>query len=376
MDFEFPPDILMLRDMLRKFVQKEAQPLEMKYFNTGELEPEERARLRKGIEQLGLWGLTVPEAFGGGGLDTLTACLIEEELARTFIPLSIGEVTPLLFACQGDQVAQFLDPALAGERRAWIAAREPGALSPQEWQTNAQPNGNGFIINGCKLLAELPEAGDFFILFARTQPGTDHKGLTAFLLEADAPGLDVSKNDGIVLTLKHLRASNETILGEPGGALNLAIGEAPRAWIRTGARYVGLVERMIEMAIEHARDWVSLGEPLAVRPAIQRMIAEMKVDVESVRWLVYHAAWLADEHPQTDTRATAAQVRLASGEMLQRSLDRVTMIFAGPGPIPQIEPHRMVYSRIPPEALDLALEQARMAVATDLLHLEQIRAES
>jgi acyl-CoA dehydrogenase len=376
MDFEFPPDILMLRDMLRKFVQKEAQPLEMKYFNTGKLEPEERDHLRKGIEQLGLWGLTIPEAFGGGGLDTLTACLIEEELARTFIPLDIGEVTPLLFACQGDQVVQYLDPALAGDRRALIAAREPGSISPQEWQTNAQPNGDGFIINGRKLLAESPEAGDFFILFAGTQPGKDYTGLTAFLLEADAPELDISKNDEVVLTLKDLRASNESILGEPGGALNLAVEEAPRAWIRTGARYVGLVERMTEMAIEHAKDWVSLGEPLAVRPAIQRMIAELKVDVESVRWLVYHAAWLADEHPQTDIRATAAQVRLASGEMLQRSLDRVTMIFTGPGPSPQIEPHRMAYSRIPAEALDLALEKARMAVAADLLDLEQFRAES
>jgi alkylation response protein AidB-like acyl-CoA dehydrogenase len=82
MEFDFPEDTLMLRDMLRRFLDKEAKPLEMQYFNTGELKIEERSRLRKAIEQLGLWGLTVAEEFGGGGLDLLTTCLIEEELGK------------------------------------------------------------------------------------------------------------------------------------------------------------------------------------------------------------------------------------------------------------------------------------------------------
>jgi acyl-CoA dehydrogenase len=157
----------------------------------------------------------------------------------------------------------------------------------------------------------------------------------------------------------------QALLGEVGGALALGAAEAPRAWIRTGARYVGIVERLCQMAAEHARDWVALGAPLAGRPAVQRLLAELRVETESARWLVYHAAWLADRGESI--RGPAAQVRLFTGEMLQRAVDRVTMIYAGPGPSPQIDPRRMVRSAAPAEALEWALEHARLAVAADVL---------
>jgi acyl-CoA dehydrogenase len=369
MNFEFSPDVLMLRDMLRRFVQNEARPLEMKYFNTGHLEPEERARLRKAVEQLGLWGLMVPDAYGGGGLDAVTACLIEEELGKTFIPVDTGAVTPLLYACQGDQVGRFLEPALMGERRALMAAREPGGLQPETWTTTATLEGDKYVLAGIKSLSTLPEEQDFFIVLAKFPADSDSKDLTAFILDGDLPGLAISKNGPPVLSISDVHASQEAMLGEPGRALALATEEARRAWIRTGARYVGMGERLIEMGVEHAKDWVSLGAALSVRPAIQRALAEMRIDVDSVRWLVYHAAWSADKDPDHSIHASAAQVRLASGEMLQRCIDRATMVFAGPGPAPQIDPQRLAYSLVPSETLKLALEQARVAVAAEMLDL-------
>jgi acyl-CoA dehydrogenase len=368
MEFTLPPDTLMLRDMLRRFLQKEARPLEMKYFNSGELAPEERARLRQAIQQLGLWGLMVPEQFGGGGLDTLTACVIEEELGTTFVPVEMGEVPALLYACQGEQLSNYLEPALEALRRPVIAAREPGAdgLQPSAWTTSARAEGEGYLLNGRKSLSALPSAEDFYIVLANAP-----QGLTAFLLEPDAHGLSASQNGNRVLVLEDCRAPGSALLGEPGGALELAAGEAPRAWIRTGARYVGMAERLLEMAGEHARDWVSLGAPLSIRPAVQRMLAESRVEIESVRWLVYHAAWLADTAGNDQLKSAAAQVRLGSGEMLKHTVDRTTMIFAGPGPIPQIEPRRLVKSLVPSDALDLALENARGFIAAELLHLPQ-----
>jgi len=103
----------------------------MKYFNTGELTPEERSRLRLAIQQLGLWGLTVPEEFGGGGLDVITSCVVEEELGGTFIPVDMGEVPAMLYACNEEQTAQYLEPALEAGRQAIIAAREPGPQAVQ-----------------------------------------------------------------------------------------------------------------------------------------------------------------------------------------------------------------------------------------------------
>jgi acyl-CoA dehydrogenase len=158
-------------------------------------------------------------------------------------------------------------------------------------------------------------------------------------------------------------------LGKPGEALALGAQEAPRVWVQTGARYVGIVQRLIEMAVEYARDWVSLGAALAVRPAVQRMVAEMSVELESARWLVYHAAWLADSGQAASMRIPAAQVRLATGELLKRAVHRTTMIFAGPGPATQIEPQLLVRSLVPMDALELSLENARLAIAAEALRL-------
>src|SRR5574341_492560 len=183
MDFEFPPDALMLRDMLRRFVQKEARPLEMKYFTAGELAPEEKARLRRSVEQMGLWGLTAPEEFGGG-LDLVTCCVIQEELGQTFIPVEIGEVTPLLYACAGEQISRYLEPALAGERRAILAAREPGKSRPKDWETKAMPVDEalgGYILNGQKSLSSQPGVEDFFVVFAHTPTVSGESSLSAFL---------------------------------------------------------------------------------------------------------------------------------------------------------------------------------------------------
>jgi acyl-CoA dehydrogenase len=363
MDFNLPQDTLMLRDMLRRFVQKEVRPLEMKFFTTGELEPEEKARLRTAIEQMGLWGLTLPEEFGGG-LDLVSTCVIEEELGSTFIPIDIGAVTPLLFTCRGEQVTRYLEPALAGDRRAIIAAREPGpqGIQPENWGTTAVPEGNNYLLKGKKSISALPAEKDFFIIIASTPAGQ-----TAFLVDADTPGIQITNHGERLLILENCSVSAQTILGDPGNAFQLGGDHARRAWIQTAARYVGIASRLLEMAREHARSWVSLGAPLAVRPAIQRMLAELHVDRESTRWLVYHAAWLADEGKREEWIPAAAEVRLASGEMLKRAVDRTTMLFNGPGPSEQIAPYTLVKSLVPFETLDFALESARAAIAHRLV---------
>ncbi|HEX9616490.1 MAG TPA: acyl-CoA dehydrogenase family protein [Anaerolineales bacterium] len=374
MDFEFPPDTLMLRDMLQRFIQKEVRPLEMKYYTSGGLSPEERARLRKAVEQLGLWGLMVPEEFGGGGLDTVTACLIEEELGGTFIPVEIGNIPVALYACEGEQVDRYLEPALAGDRRAILAVREPGVQSflPLNWSTAARPDGEEFILNGKKVLGTPPSPEDFFIVFSKIQNGSTSQELTAFLLEPGTAGLSLLPGKEFLIEFQDCRMGHDQILGKPGSALEFTKEEAPRAWVQTGARYVGMVERLIEMATEHARDWMVFEAPLAARPAIQRMLADLRIEVESSRWLVYHTAWLIDTGKSDRIRCSAAQVRLATGIMLQRAVDTITMIYAGPGPTAQIEPQRLVQSVVPPEALQLAIEHTRAFVAADMLHLSKV----
>ena len=378
MEFSFSPDTLMLRDMLRRFVEKEAQPLEMKYFSAGALEPKEGAHLRKVIEQMGLWGILVPEAFGGGGLDTITACLLEEELGKTFIPLDLGEVPLLLYACQGEQVERFLEPALAGSRKAFLAVREPDALRPEDWGTSVVQQGDAYMLNGSKLLSAKPGPEDFLIVFAKTE-----QEVTAFVLDADHPGLSlggkdkdgenhrvgkdqrVGENHRMILQIKGCQIGRDSLLGEYGQAFKLGAEEAPRAWIRIGARFVGLADRLVAMAADYAREWVALGSPLMERPAIKRMLAEIHVQVNCARWLVYHAAWLADQG--APLHIPAAEVRLATGEMLQKVTDFVIMVYGGPGPSAPFDLQHVFSSTIPMEALVLGLDGARNMIAADML---------
>ena len=372
MDFEFSPDALMLRDMLHRFMEKEIRPLERNYVSRGFLEPPEQARVQRAVEQMGLWGITVPEKWGGGGLDLVTCCLLDEELGKTFIPVQIGEVPPMLYACQGAQAKNYLEPALAGERKVWLALREPGALLPEAWTTSAvQQNGN-YVINGDKLLVGTPDPGDFMIVFAKGA-----SGVSAFLIDADQDGLLSVKSipgrknepegsvNPVTLRLKDCAVPTDTLLGQEGQALSLGADLAPVFWIRAGARYVGLADRLVGMAAEYARDWVALGEPLQAKPAVQRMLAEMRVKIDGTRWMVYHAAWTGDQGKPL--QLLAAEVRLSAIEMLQSVVDYSSMIFGGPGPSLAIELQRLVQSPIPTEAMDIALRSARSIIAGDLL---------
>jgi alkylation response protein AidB-like acyl-CoA dehydrogenase len=360
MDFEFSSDAIMLRDMLRRFVEEEAKPLEMKYFSAGGLEEKERARLRTVVEQMGLWGIAVPEKYGGGGLDLVTACLLEEELGKTFLPMELGDAPPLLYACSGEQVDKFLNPALEGKRRPHLAAREPNAVRPEDWKTTAALQDDKYLLNGKKLLSSAPSAQDFFIVLAKAPAG-----ISAFVVEPGQGGVRSEVNGGVSLILEECQVEAKSLLGECGRALHLGEEVAPAVCIRLGARYVGLAQRLLDMSAEYAKSWTALGALLKERPAVRCMLADMKVRLESARWLVYHAAWVADK--QGASRPLAAEVRLAVGGMLSEAAHLTTMIHGGPGPSPQIEVQRYVQSAIPMEALEFGLDCARMVIAAELL---------
>ena len=364
MDFEFSSDALMLRDMLRRFVEDEAKPMEMKYFSTHALEDKERARLRTVIEQMGLWGITVPEKFGGGGLDMVTACLLHEELGKTFLPINLGDVPPLLYACQGDQIEKFLNPALAGKRHPHLAAREPNAFKPEDLKTTATPEGDAYALNGKKILSAMPSAQDFLIVLANAPAG-----ISAFLVEPAQGGVRIVANGGVTLQLDGCQAEAKSLLGESGSALKLGADQTPGLGIQLGARYVGLAQRLLDMSIEYAKSWMALGALLKERPAIRRMLAEMQVLIESARWMVYHAAWAADK--QGPSHQTAAEVRLSTGEMLRKVTDLSTLIYGGPGPSQELEINRFIYSTVPPQALELGLECARTTIAASLLAVSE-----
>lgn len=367
MDFEFGEEAIMIRDMVRRFVQKDARPLEMPLFNEGELTPEQEEGLKSKImDQMGLWGVTVPEDYGGEELDMISACLIEEELGQTFVPVDYGDVTPVLFACNQEQAETYLEPAVEGERRPMLALREPGALIPETWNTRAVHNGAGYVLNGLKSLGRKPRDGDFYVVFARSDDG-----VTAFLVEPDTPGVYLKGTSEVLFADCHLPA--EAVLGEEGQGLRLGNDYLAHQQVKMGARYVGMAQRLLDMSAQYARDWVSMGQPLALRPAVMRMIAEMAVDVQAARYLVYHAGWKLDEGE--DAQSDAAAIRLFTGQMIRSAIDKTIMVHGGTNYLEKEPALRMYRNLVPDQALELALEHSRMAVANHYLELQAMLEE-
>jgi acyl-CoA dehydrogenase len=367
MDFEFGEEAIMIRDMMRRFVQKDARPLEMPLFNQGELTAEQEETLKSKImDQMGLWAVTVPEQYGGEELDVISACLIEEELGQTFVPVEYGDVTPVLFACNEEQAEIYLEPAVEGDRRALLALREPTALTPDRWQTRAVPNGAGYMLNGRKSLGHKPRDDDFYVVFAQSD-----EGITAFLVEPDSPGVLLNADSEITLDNCHVPV--EAVLGSVGQGLKLGNDYLAHQQVKMGARYVGMAQRLLDMSAQYARDWVSMGQPLALRPAVMRMIAEMAVGIQAARYLVYHAAWKLDECE--DARDDAAAIRLFTGQMIRSAIDKTIMVHGGTNYLEKEPALRMYRNLVPDKALELALEHSRMAVANHYLELQTIMEE-
>jgi len=364
MDFELDEEVIMIRDMMRRFVQKDAQPLEMPLFTQGELTPEQQEGLKeKIIDQMGLWAVTVPEEYGGDELDVMSACLIEEELGRTFVPVDYGDISPVLFACDEEQEERYLEPAVEGDRRPVLALRERGALIPEGWQTTGVANGDGYTLNGHKLLGQVSREDDFYIVFARMP-----EGVTAFLVDPDIDGVVLNGKAEIVF--KDCQLPKGALLGEIGGGLALGIEYLPHQQLKMGARCVGMAQRLLEMSAQYAKDWVSMGQPLALRPSVMRLVAEMAAGIQAARYMVYHAAWLLDE--DEEARHEVAMVRLFTGELIRSAMDKTILAHGGVSYLEQKPALRMYRNLVPDQALELGLENSRMVVANHYLELQTL----
>jgi len=363
MDFTLPDELKMLQDTVRKFVDKELRPLEPQLLAArgAGLTPETRAHLKSLAIKAGLWGMTGPEEFGGGGLGALGACLVEEELGKTFIPFDF-DVSPLLFECNAEQKARYLLPVVNGEKEYALAIREMEAgLDAAAFITRAVPHGEGYRLDGRKRCAPDADAADFYLVFAQTEPG-----LTCFLIERETPGLTLKSVPGEVeMVLTECVVPASQVLGTIGSASKLGQRWAPLQHLKESARQVGVTGRLLEMAATYAKDWTVFDRPLLERPATTRLIAEMSLDRHAARLMVQHAAWKLDAGLAAPIEL--AQVRVFVTEMVQRAIDKTVQIYGGPAYVESLPMLRDYASRIAPQAVEAMLNKNRAAIVVGLV---------
>lgn len=348
MDFALSEELTMIRDMARAFVTNELLPIEREVlmhdaqassWRGAPIPREKYATLTKKAVDQGLWAMSVPEELGGGGLNTLGACLVGEELGRTFVNFDFGDIPPILFDANSDQRDKYLKLAITGEIEIALAVREPDST---DINTRATRDGDKWLLNGIKLV----EKADVYLVFGQTD-----RGVTCFIVE------NLTAQDG-TLILKDVGVPLPNVLGEVGGALVLGKEYQYARITRAAARKVGIAARLLEMSVQYARDWKSFGQPLAVRPAVQRNLADMAIEIDAARWLVYHAASEIDEGK--GAREPAPRAYLFASEMVQRAIDRTIEIYGGPAHAVDLPMLRIYGAQLNASKRILELQQLRI----------------
>ena len=342
-----PEEHRMVLDLVRKFVERDLMPLEaavLKREAGGErygLSAEEEAKLYATCRELGLWGLDVPEEFGGANLPLSALMPIEEELGRTVTPFLFPPDSPnlhmLMSAADARQRKLYLEPYARGEARSSIAISEPGAGGdPAGMTTRAVPSGNGWVINGRKIWVSGVPRADFVIVMARTGEGKREEGVTAFIVEKNTPGFTIEREIPMIggrrtyeLVFEDCRVDGEQVLGQLGrGYAPMQLRLNVRR-LQMGARSIGMSRRALAMMCEHASNRVTFGVKLADRQAVQWWIADAALRIHACRLMVRDAA-LKLEAGQ-DVRNEASMVKLFGTEMADAVLDNAMQCFGAMG---------------------------------------------
>ncbi len=346
MDLELSDDERDIRQWVRTFVEREVMPLEPDVLareRRGErgLPPEELKRLQDLARRSGFFGLLTPQEYGGMGLTALMAALVTVELGRTFVPFRFGgEADNILFNATPEQQDEYLRPTIEGTRRSCFAITEPGAGSDaRAIRTSARRVGDDWVINGEKTFITGGNEADFVMVFAVTDPEAHKEGrtgesVTCFLVDRDrgwtSRQIDTMGEWGpAALAFEDVRVPHASILGEEGKGFPLAMQWIGRGRYLLPAGALGACERMVEMAMEHARTRVTFGAPIAERQAIQWMIADSAVDIEALRWLVLAAAWQVDRG--RDSRQAQSMAKLYGGVHANEIVDRMLQVHGGMG---------------------------------------------
>jgi len=342
MDLSLTDEEKSIRDWVRTFVTREIMPLESTVLERERrhergLRAEELKELQDKARSAGFFGVQTPEEYGGMGLGAVMMALIEIELGRSFVQFRFGgDADNILYEANDEQKSSYLLPTISGERKSCFAITEPGAGSDaRSIRTSAVREGDEWVINGEKTFITGGNEADFCMVFAVTdrEKGANG-GVTCFLVDRDrgwkSEPIDTMGEWGpAALVFQDVRVPHSAILGEEGRGFELAMRWIGRGRYLLPARALGACERLVEMALEHARNRVTFGQPIAERQAIQWMLADSAVEIEALRWLVLSAAWQIDAG--MDSRHAQSMAKLYGGVKANEIVDRVLQIHGGMG---------------------------------------------
>lgn len=375
MDYQLPEELRMLKETVRRFVDRELIPVENGSLDGPKLRADLQADLEEKAKAVGLWLYDVPTEYGGQGLGLLARAVVWAELARTVaLPSRAAyvfgpNVSPILYFLNDEQKQRYLYPVLEGKLRHCFAQTEPDAGGdPGAMRTTAVRDGDHYVINGTKRF--ITGAGDAH--FAQVFAATDREkgsrgGISAFLVDMDTPGVRLLRQQETMMhdrpweiAFEDVRVPAENRIGEEGDGFRFAQNWITAGRIRHGARGIGVIERCLELGVSYAQQRVTFGRKLAERQAVQWMLVDSHADLHMLRLMVYDAA--ARHDAGEDVRYDSYIVKYFGDTKSFEAADRCMQIHGGLGLTTDLPIERMwrdqrsfIITEGPTEILKMAL---------------------
>src|SRR4051794_38946148 len=333
MDFDLTPEQRLIQDTVRNFVNERVLPNAIEndinhHLDLGVIE---------GMAELGLLGIAIPEEYGGAGLDFVAEALSCEEIERgeaafrTLISVHVGlNSLSLLRYASEEQKQRYLVPQAKGEKLACFGLTEPAAGSDvAAMLTTARRQGDSYVLNGQKNWISYASVADHQLVFAKTDPSAKHKGISAFIVEREWPGVttrDTEHKLGVwagstgELFFENVEVPAENLVGDEGQGFEIAMYGLDQGRFTVAAGACGVIRACLERSVEYARQRETFGQPIGKYQFVQDMIAEMVLGYETSKLLVMQAAWLKNQgvrntgrrHWRSGTRPSRRSARRTS----------------------------------------------------------------
>jgi alkylation response protein AidB-like acyl-CoA dehydrogenase len=340
-DFELTPEQELVRASAREFAEREIVPHAREWDRAEELDRSIVGRLA----EAGFLGASLPEEYGGSGLDTISYCLLMEELGRAdssvrgIVSVNVGLVGKTI-ARWGteEQKREWLPPLCSGEGLGCYGLTEPGSGSdPASLSLRAERDGDEWVLTGSKLFITLGSWASLALVFARTG-GQGPRGVTCFAVPTSADGfgaqpikgkLGLRAQDTAELVLDGVRVPGENILGGEGEGFKVAMSALDNGRISLGAGCVGIAQGCLDACLGYARERTQFGRPIAGFQLVQELIADIGVETEAARLLVWRAAALADRGERHTLESSVA--KYYASEVSVRAANAAVQVHGGYG---------------------------------------------
>jgi butyryl-CoA dehydrogenase len=358
MNFEFTEEERLVRDTVRSFAEKELKPVAAEIDKNHKI-PEQ---IISGLREMGLFGVYIPEEYGGANLSFMSYIITVEEISK--VCASTGVLisahtslccNPILAFGTHEQKEKFLTPLAKGEKIGCILLTEPEAGSDAaNVSTTVRKDGDYYIANGNKIFVTNGGYRDFGILIATHDKSLRHKGIDAFIVDLKSEGIELLRNEeklGIrgsytsSFAFSDVKIPEENLLGKEGEGFKIAMDCLDGGRIGIAAQALGIAEGAFERALAYSKERKQFGKPISEQQAIQFKLADMAMRIEASKMLVYESAWIKDNlkngASMNDLIIKSSMAKAFASETATYVTKEAIQIFGGYGYITEYEVERM-----------------------------------